>query len=813
MKHNLFIVALATLNAAAQAQTVIRSWNFNDGTEQGWSLNVQENGATNPAVAAHRFVVSDQYASCQAFFPGQGNVTEAASPNQPTNACTGFVGDQPNHHNLRVTTTRGIESTPPCLLPAICAVDVSACNGLNNCCNGALANEVLFAKSPAFSTAGHTGVRLEFSWHMNGGYWPDATDIFVGAIPEALLAGEVYYSYDGTTWTQIQAASLGGGGGEQGQLRDQNTWFRGAATGAFLDDRPTLYLGFRHVVRGLHAPWSLLGLSSGQMNYSVTQAIVNGESVAEPGLAIDDVVVFVPAGANVALQCPDNFTAPVGQSFGLPVTVTGAVGAASVEWNIAGTTGSNPNVSSFPFLINHTFANAGTYNYTVTICADGQTRTCSGTITAQSCPGDIVITPVSLNHPAGCFPDGSAFFEITPMLSDGQPYQLTLSPDDGTLVPGSGFSDLGAGTYFLTAIDPSGCSATYEFILNVAEPVESLGATPAGCAAGGSVSVVLKECVYPPFVYVLFAGESAIAQINSDEREAVFADVPFGDYTVRVEYLGTTYTTGIVSVSGGGDLNIVVENPVHPSYCTAADGAFTVRAIGGTPPYTLHINGTETVDFDGATVFVGQRPQGLYSLYLTDSEGCQSTPTNATLVAPVTFDVELTPTRETVAGAGDGTIVVALSGGTMPTTDLTVNVSGPYTAEISVPVSTGPLPYTIGELPPGVYVVGVFDGDGCAAGGSPDTVEVLPGPMARHVLSENRTFTVFPNPAKDQIQIQFSAAVHAKYELTDATGKTALSGETRSDKIEIFVGALPKGAYYLQVYDGKHHAGVPLVLE
>ncbi len=813
MKYRLPILAFATFFSTAKAQTVIRSWNFNDGTEQGWSLNVQENGATNPAGAAHRFLVSNQYASCQAFFPGQGNVTEAASPNQPTNACTGFVGDQPNHHNLRVTTTRGIESTPPCLLPAICAVDVSACNGLNNCCNGTLDNEILFAKSPVFSTAGHMGVRLEFSWHMNGGYWPAANDIFVGAIPEALLAGEVYYSYDGTTWTQIQNASLGGGGGAQGQLRDQNTWFRARVSGAFLDDRPTLYLGFRHVIRGLHAPWSLLGLSSGQMNYSVTQAIVNGESVAEPGLAIDDIVVYVPAGADVALQCPDNFVVSVGQNFNLPIGVTGTVGAASLEWNIDGTTGSNPNVSSFPYLIEHAFANAGTYPYTVTICADGQTRTCSGTITAQSCTGDIVITPVNLKHPTGCDPDGGAYFEITPMLSDGQPYALTLSPDGGTLVPGSGFSDLGAGTYFITAIDPGGCSATYEFTLHVAEPVDSIGASPAGCAAGGSVFVALKDCVEPPFVYRLLAGESVVAQIETDERNATFSNVPLGDYAVRVEYASTSYTTGIISVSGSGNLNVVVEDVVHPSYCTATDGRFTVRAVGGTPPYTLHVNGSETSVFDGPTTFVGQRPSGLYSLYLTDAAGCQSTPTNATLVAPITFEVGLTTTAESVAGAGDGTIVVALAGGTMPTTDLTINVSGPYTAEIIVPVSTGPLPYTIGELSPGVYIVRVFDGNGCAAGGSPDTVEVLPGPTVRHILSENRTFVVFPNPARDVVKIEFNGSVHAKYELLDATGKPALWGEIRSDKGEISVAALPKGAYYLQLHDGKHHAGVPLVLE
>ncbi|MCS7085991.1 MAG: T9SS type A sorting domain-containing protein, partial [Bacteroidia bacterium] len=736
----------------------------------------------------------------------------SASPNQPTDACTGFVGPQPNHHNLRVTTVRGIESNPPCLLPAVCAVDVSACGGLNSCCNGSLANEILFAKSPAFSTAGHTNVRLEFSWHMNGGYWPPAQDIFVGSIPEALLAGEVYYSHDGTNWTLIQTPTLGGGGASQGQLRDQNTWYRARVSGAFLDNRPTLYLGFRHVIRNLHAPWTLLGLQSGQMNYSIVQGIINGDTASTPGLAIDDIVVYVPSGDGVALQCPQNFSAPVGQSFGLPITVTGATGAASVSWNINGATGSNSNVSAFPFLINHTFAQAGTYNYSVTVCADGQTRTCSGTITALSCAGDITITPVSLINPTGCDPNGAAYFEITPMLSDGQPYTLTLSPEGGTLVTGSGFSDLNAGTYYLTAIDPMGCTASYEFTLRPAEPVDSLGAAPAGCHTGGSITVKLKPCIEPPFVYRLVSGADTVAQIQSNETTAVFTDLAAGNYTVYIEYMGTGYTTGTITVAGAGNFGVIVENVTSPSNCAASDGVLTIRAVGGTPPYRLWLNGTEHSSFPGPTYPVGQLPAGIHTLYLTDAQECQSPPANATIPAPITFVVSVAATGETVGGASDGTITVSLDEGTMPNTDLTILLDGPYSAEVVVPVTTGPLPFTIGELPAGVYVVRVFDGNGCAAGGSPDTVEVLPGPVARHFLSDNRSFTVFPNPTSDKIELRFNGPVRARYEILDASGKSVLSGEFHSDKTEISLATLPKGTYYLQLFDGKSYAGTPVRL-
>jgi hypothetical protein len=548
------------------------------------------------------------------------------------------------------------------------------------------------------------------------------------------------------------------------------------------------------------------------MNYSITQDIVNGVSVAEPGLAIDDIVVYVPGNAQVALQCPPTFTVSAGQNFDLPITVTGAVGAASINWDINGAAGSNPNVHTYPFPIPHNFAAPGTYNYTVSICADGQTRTCSGTITATACSGDIVITPTAITAPTGCDPTGSAYFEITPMLSDGQPYHLILTPEAGTLSPGTGFSELGAGAYTLTAVDAAGCTATYEFVLVVSEPVDSLAAIPAGCSTGGAVAVYLKECVEPPFVYRLFSGATAIAQLDSDERSVVFNDVAFGNYTVRVDYMGTTHTTGTISVIGGGDLNLAVTGVNQPSHCAAADGSMDVQAVGGAPPYTLHIAGGSPFTFEQTTARIGNLAPGVYSVHLTDAQGCQSAPQNVVLVAPVTFSVEITATNETAAGAQDGALTIDLAGGTMPTTDVTLRIDGPYTGEITVPVGTGPLPFTLGELGPGTYVVRVFDGYGCPAGGTPDTLQIEPGPVSRHFLSQNRFFTLFPNPARETIHIRFNEAFHGRYELWDAAGKLVLNGEIRSQETTLGVEKLPPGPYYLQVTDGKHTAGAPLVV-
>ncbi len=710
-------VAICSLPATPSAQTILAQWNFNDGTEQGWSLNVQENGATNPNGAAHRFVVAPTYASCQAFFPGYGNATEAPSPNQPNNACTSFVGEEPGSYNLRVTTLRGIQSNPPCLLPAVCAVDLNACGGLNNCCSGTLENEILFAKSPVFSTAGFSGVTLEFSWHMKGGLWPAANNpaLVPAAIPEARIMGEIYYSYDGTNWSFLQSANIGGGGGNLGQLRDQPNWFRARVTSPLLDNRPSLYLGFRHVIVGLYAPWSMFGIITGNMNYSVFNAISAGQQVAEPGLAIDDILVYVPAPTQqLTVLCPDvspnSLNANAGQNFFFPVNLSGQVGAADVTI-VYGDGAPNTvldNHTDFPFVFSHTYAAAGTYNYTVTVCQNGQQVQCTGTINVVNCPNDIVLTPTFYSGVTSCgFANGSVLYDVQPPGA----YTFSISPSGPTVLP-NGFQDVPAGQYLVTVTDnATGCTGTdiVDFPAPLSVESVSLQNTTCGLPNGQATITLAAGCGNPPFTFYLenIAGDVLQQSPATNNFTYTFTNLAAGQYAVRA-----TDASGASAVWSLNPFNIINQGGSGPTFsittldptgCNTNDGIILIEPTGGSQPYTITIEGVNNnyqTSQTSSSLQVDDVPAGTYNITVVDAAGCPGQtgdPLPVVLVNQSGPMLNVTETNVSSCVANNGAIRITIGNGTA--TSYSLNGGQNFTA------APGGNPFDVTGLASGNYNV------------------------------------------------------------------------------------------------------------
>lgn len=62
-------------------------------------------------------------------------------------------------------------------------------------------------------------------------------------------------------------------------------------------------------------------------------------------------------------------------------------------------------------------------------------------------------------------------------------------------------------------------------------------------------------------------------------------------------------------------------------------------------------------------------------------------------------------------------------------------------------------------------------------------------------------FSVYPNPAQEEINIAFGKAAHYVVKLTNTTGEVLFSAENYSSQSNINTGRLPKGIYFVEVRD------------
>ncbi|NIF04446.1 T9SS type A sorting domain-containing protein [Chryseobacterium sp. Tr-659] len=73
--------------------------------------------------------------------------------------------------------------------------------------------------------------------------------------------------------------------------------------------------------------------------------------------------------------------------------------------------------------------------------------------------------------------------------------------------------------------------------------------------------------------------------------------------------------------------------------------------------------------------------------------------------------------------------------------------------------------------------------------------------FAESSVNGNNAISVYPNPVKDVIKIKSGSGTEFKYQLTDARGSVVLSGETKSQSIN--VESLLQGVYVLSLDNGK----------
>jgi gliding motility-associated-like protein len=348
-------------------------------------------------------------------------------------------------------------------------------------------------------------------------------------------------------------------------------------------------------------------------------------------------------------------------------------GTGSVNLTVAGGTGvytylwSNGAVTE-----DLTVISAGVFSVTVTD-ANNCTATASATVTQ---PAALTLNGTQSN--VLCNGGNSGSINIT---VGGGTASYSYQWSNGAVT--EDINGLIAGNYDATVTDANGCIVSSSFTISQPSAItSSIVGTDVTCngAANGSATLSVSGGTSPyTYLWSNFASTQNVTNVSGGQYFVIITDANGcikRDSIVIAEPTGVTLSGVVTNVSCNG----------------AADGAIDITATGGTPTFTfLWSNGDNTEDLSGLAA-------GVYTVTLTDGNGCIKT-LSFTIAQPAqVLDILLTPTDVNCNGGANGSITSVVTGGTSPYSFVWSN--GATTSDL-----TG--------LSAGNFVVTVSDVNGC----------------------------------------------------------------------------------------------------
>jgi len=287
-----------------------------------------------------------------------------------------------------------------------------------------------------------------------------------------------------------------------------------------------------------------------------------------------------------------------------------------------------------------------------------------------------------------CFNGSNGTATVTVRTGTG-PYTYSWAPSGGTSASASG---LAAGIYTVFVTDANGCTALDSITIK----------QPASIAP--TVSSTNGTCLHP--------GGSATAGVSGGTGTYTYSWSPGGQATSTVTNLAVgTYTIWITDANGCSDSATTTISSTGGVTATLAStntncsgppsGSVTVSNTVGTGPFTYSWNpGGQT------TSSISNQPKGVYTVYITDANGC-TTKDTISISQPPPIILNTGTVTNTSCGISNGTASMLAVGGTAPFTYSWTPAGGSSS--------------TANGLSPGSYTLTVADAKQCAAS---DTVHI-----------------------------------------------------------------------------------------
>jgi len=401
-------------------------------------------------------------------------------------------------------------------------------------------------------------------------------------------------------------------------------------------------------------------------------------------------------------------------------------------------------------------------------------------------------------------------------LSGGTPsYGVTWSTSDGSgLDPLSqNQTGLTPGTYTLNVQDANGCLADSAFVLANPDPITITltNVTDVTCGDEGAIDItVTGGSVSAGYSYSWNTSDGS-GLIATDEDQTGLSK---GTYQLTVtDDNGCTGEQEVV-IGGPDPIDITLVNKQDVSCSGKSDGVLNLDITGGTVAgdYVVSWESTTGKGLIKTSIDQTSLSGGTYNLTVTDDNGCTAIE-SFEILEPEPLSVNsLEVDNETVEGAKDGNITVTAIGGTSP-----------YSYELSGGVLSSQVSNTTGiftDLSPATYTLTLDDSRGCG----PVIQEVTVAEGNKTAIIDPDAITplkVFPNPAKDQLNIAYTANEAGKdayLYIFDATGKKYFSTHlfalsTSPVTMQVDLSNYPAGLYLVKLVEGEKTYTTRLVIE
>ena len=312
---------------------------------------------------------------------------------------------------------------------------------------------------------------------------------------------------------------------------------------------------------------------------------------------------------------------------------------------------------------------------------------------------DLDVTAASCTQAA----DGSIDLTIT---GGELPYTIIWTDQAGNSTGIEDLNDLNVDSYFLTVFDSYGCLIDTTVVIAATNALGvSVSMLQPPCA--GANNGVLQASAYDgatPIQYS-WSGPDGFSATT-----ALIDDLSEGTYTVIAQDGNGCLATATMELSGSLPPTLLLEPSTfvggsNTSCAGRDDASVDMTIVGGTAPFT--ISWSDGLGYTSADEDITDIGAGAYQVMVTDANGCTASEF-ILLTAPDALGVQGTVSSTNgyavpCAGGNNGSVSLAISGGTAPYTTIWSN--GSDQTELN-------------DLTAGAYNVLITDANGCTTTGS-----------------------------------------------------------------------------------------------